>query len=146
LKEQLSNILEEARMVLPGVQALFGFQMIAVFNETFSHLAQHEKNLHMAAIALTAAAMGFALAPAAFHRRVEPDRVSEDLVNRCTQFLTWGMLPLALGITIDFYLVARISFGLQAVSAVFASLVLGFLLAMWFIWPGLLAGSGHKRE
>ena len=42
IKEQLSldsavrHILEECRMVLPGIQALFGFQLIAVFNEGFA--------------------------------------------------------------------------------------------------------------
>jgi hypothetical protein len=30
--------LEEARMVLPRIQALFGFQLIAAFNETFRQL------------------------------------------------------------------------------------------------------------
>jgi hypothetical protein len=29
------DAIEEARMVLPGIQALFGFQLIAVFNERF---------------------------------------------------------------------------------------------------------------
>ncbi len=30
--------IEEARMVLPGIQALFGFQLIAAFNQRFSEL------------------------------------------------------------------------------------------------------------
>ena len=30
LKDMLRNVLEEARMVLPGIQALFGFQLISV--------------------------------------------------------------------------------------------------------------------
>ena len=33
IKDALQQTLEEARMVLPGVQALFGFQLIAVFSE-----------------------------------------------------------------------------------------------------------------
>jgi hypothetical protein len=32
LEEETRTIIEEARMVLPGIQALFGFQLIAVFN------------------------------------------------------------------------------------------------------------------
>ena len=32
LKDEIANLIEEARMVLPGIQALFGFQLIAVFN------------------------------------------------------------------------------------------------------------------
>ena len=59
-KEQLSLdsvarlLLEECRMVLPGIQALFGFQLIAVFNEGFSDkLTPGEQKLHLAAIIST---------------------------------------------------------------------------------------------
>lgn len=38
LKEELSNILGECRILLPAIQALFGFQTIAVFNERFEQL------------------------------------------------------------------------------------------------------------
>ena len=41
--------IDEARMVLPGIQALFGFQLIAVFNERFRSLPQFEQTLHYAA-------------------------------------------------------------------------------------------------
>ena len=33
--EEASYLLDECRMVLPGIQALFGFQLVAVFNRTF---------------------------------------------------------------------------------------------------------------
>src|SRR6266446_3544638 len=39
LVEETRAILAEARMVLPGIQALFGFQLIAVFNTRFDELA-----------------------------------------------------------------------------------------------------------
>src|SRR4029077_15687373 len=35
LETEVEQALEEARMVLPGIQALFGFQLIAVFNQRF---------------------------------------------------------------------------------------------------------------
>ena len=35
LEDALTHLLEECRMVLPGVQALFGFQLIVVFNRSF---------------------------------------------------------------------------------------------------------------
>ena len=37
LDSAASHLLEECRMVLPGIQALFGFQLIAVFNDGFEH-------------------------------------------------------------------------------------------------------------
>lgn len=38
LGDTVRNILEEARMILPGVQTLFGFQLIVVFNQRFEDL------------------------------------------------------------------------------------------------------------
>jgi hypothetical protein len=38
LKEEMTSVIEEARMVIPGVQALFGFQTMAVFNVRFEGL------------------------------------------------------------------------------------------------------------
>jgi hypothetical protein len=34
LTDAAGRLLDECRMVLPGIQALFGFQLIAVFNPT----------------------------------------------------------------------------------------------------------------
>ena len=36
-------------MVLPGIQALFGFQLIAVFNERFKELTEDERLIHFSA-------------------------------------------------------------------------------------------------
>jgi hypothetical protein len=35
LETESDSIEQEARMIVPGIQALFGFQVIAVSNETF---------------------------------------------------------------------------------------------------------------
>src|SRR4030088_1425633 len=60
------HLLEECRMVLPGVQALFGFQLIAVFNEGFSKkLSAGEHQVHQPAIVLVAIAVALVMAPAA---------------------------------------------------------------------------------
>jgi hypothetical protein len=38
LEHEARQAVEEARMVLPGIQALFGFQLIAVFNQRYTEL------------------------------------------------------------------------------------------------------------
>lgn len=49
------HLLEECRMVLPGIQALFGFQLIAVFNQGFAEkLPQATQMVHLAATILSA--------------------------------------------------------------------------------------------
>lgn len=53
LKEALAQTQSEARMVLPGVQAIFGFQLIAVFNERFAAgLDSREQLAHLVALLL----------------------------------------------------------------------------------------------
>ena len=48
-------LLNECRMVLPGIQALFGFHLIAVFNSNFQLLLTNlEQILHLFALALMA--------------------------------------------------------------------------------------------
>ena len=49
LDSAASHLLEECRMVLPGIQALFGFQLIAVSNQGFSEkLSALQERLHVA--------------------------------------------------------------------------------------------------
>ena len=39
LEEEATHATDEARMVLPGIQAILGFQLIAVFNQRFEDLS-----------------------------------------------------------------------------------------------------------
>jgi len=71
--DTVTHLLEECRMVLPGIQALFGFQLIAVFNPAFSEkLHWYEQCLHLTAIGLVAIAVALVMTPAAYHRQAEP--------------------------------------------------------------------------
>ena len=57
LSEVASHLLEECRMVLPGIQALFGFQLMAVFNAKFWDLLYFQRVVHLLAIGLVAIAV-----------------------------------------------------------------------------------------
>ena len=59
LKDEVHNLLEESRMVLPGIQALFGFQLIAGFNQGFGQLPVTEQYLHYSSLVLVALAIAF---------------------------------------------------------------------------------------
>jgi hypothetical protein len=43
LEKIAQTAIEEARMVLPGIQAIFGFQLIAVFNTKFAELSDFDQ-------------------------------------------------------------------------------------------------------
>jgi hypothetical protein len=135
LSQAAEYLLEEARMVLPGLQALFGFQLIAVFNARFGELlSPGEQRLHLLAIVLVVAAIALIMSPAAYHRQSGPDEISETFIRLSTRLLLWSMPPLAVGICLDFYLIARIILNSGLVPLLAAGMLLGFL-SLWFLLP-----------
>ena len=93
-------------MVLPGIQALFGFQLIAVFNQGFDEkLTRAAQMVHLLALLLTVLAMALVMTPAALHRLVEPNSVSERFMWVASNMVLAGMVPLAIGVGLDVYVV-----------------------------------------
>jgi hypothetical protein len=115
---------------------LFGFQLVAVFNEGFHHyLSENEQRLHLLAIVLIAIAL--VMAPAALHRQSVPQEVTEALIRISTRLLLWSMVPLAVSICLDFYLVARIILDTPFV-ALLALLLLATFVVLWLVLPRVL--------
>src|SRR6185369_12788754 len=82
LEDAVQQPLDETRMVLPGLQAPFGFQLIAGFSERFGiDLDSTEQMLHLGAIALIGVAMALIMTPTAYHRQTNPSDVSQQLLK-----------------------------------------------------------------
>jgi predicted lysophospholipase L1 biosynthesis ABC-type transport system permease subunit len=130
------HLLEECRMVLPGIQALFGFQLIAVFNQGFDEkLARAAQMVHLLALLLTALAMALVMTPAALHRLVEPNSVSERFVWIASNMVLAGMVPLAIGVGLDIYVVASVVTESTAAGIVIGAALLAMFAWLWFLLP-----------
>jgi len=128
-------LLEECRMVLPGIQGLFGFQLVAVFSAHFHEQLSHaEQLLHLLAIALISLAIALVMAPAATHRQSDPCEVTIQFIRLGSRLLLWSMAPLALGLCIDFYLVARVISG-SALLAWSAAGLFAVFAWFWYFLP-----------
>src|SRR5438105_464648 len=135
LSKAAEYLFDECRMVLPGIQALFGFQLVAVFNSAFAEkLSPAEQRLHLLAIALTAIAVAIIMTPAALHRQKGPYEVTDTFVRVSSRLLLWSMVPLALSISLDFCLVSRVITGSRFV-AVFALAMFALFSGLWFVLP-----------
>jgi len=136
LEKRVDHLLEECRMVVPGAQALFGFQLIAVFNEPFfTRLGYAEELVHMTALVLPAVGVACLMAPAAYHRRAEPDAVSARFVRYASRMLMIAMAMLMLAIALELYVIGRMVLpGALAAGAV-AGGVMGVFVVLWFLWP-----------
>jgi hypothetical protein len=108
LEEETRTTIEEARMVLPGIQALFGFQLVAVFNGRFQDLTGMEQVLHLVALLMVAVAVALIMTPAAYHRIAERGTVSRRFVDLASRFIECAMFSLMFGIALDLFLLARL--------------------------------------
>jgi uncharacterized protein DUF6328 len=129
---------DEARMVLPGVQALLGFQLIAVFKQRFQDLAEGRQVLHLAAFLSLALAMTLIMAPAAYHRQAERGCVTRRFVDFASLLLTLSLVPLTVGLVIDTYLLVWLVVGTELPSLSIAGGALVVLVAFWFVAPQLV--------
>jgi len=88
LNEPATHVPEQCRTVVPGMQALFGFQLIAFFSPTFKdQLSPAERMLHLAAILLVTIAIALVMAPAALHRQSEPMSVSRQFITTSSRLI-----------------------------------------------------------
>jgi hypothetical protein len=128
-------LLEECRMVLPGLQALFGFQLIVVFNNRFAEvLSAPEQRLHLAAIGLVAVAVALIMTPAAYHRQKHTHKATEKFVRISSRLLLWSMPPLAVSLCLEFYLICRVILG-GGVGVWLAAALFALLFFLWFVLP-----------
>jgi predicted lysophospholipase L1 biosynthesis ABC-type transport system permease subunit len=130
------HVLEECRMVLPGIQALFGFQLIAVFNQGFGEKLSHAQQvLHLVAIVLTTLAMALVMTPAALHRQAEPKAVSDRFLWLASNMVLAGMFPLAVAVGLDAYVVASVVLHNDLIAAILALALLAVFAFLWLYLP-----------
>src|SRR5215212_6203171 len=68
LDRELIELLQELRVVIPGVQVLLAFLLIAPFQQRFAQLPGSMRNAFFASIACATLATAFLIAPSAHHR------------------------------------------------------------------------------
>ncbi|MGC2110671.1 MAG: DUF6328 family protein [Candidatus Korobacteraceae bacterium] len=132
LATRVKQVLIECRVVLPGAQALLGFQLIIMWMTAFYQIPQTWKLLHLASLISTALCTILLITPAAYHRIVEQGEDSEMLHHITARALLSAMVFLALGTCGDFYVVSRMTGISMAWSTALASALLVFFLGTWF--------------
>ena len=135
LSTQADHVLEEARTILPGAQALFGFQLIAVFNQRFESLTQIQQHLHLGALFAVAIAIALIMTPAIYHRQTQPHEVSRTFLSLATRCLMASTYPLLVGIALEFYIVSALVIARPPVSYAVTGVLVAVFGALWFALP-----------
>ncbi|HEV8426098.1 MAG TPA: DUF6328 family protein [Actinomycetes bacterium] len=144
LDRELMELLQELRVVLPGVQVLLAFLLTAPFQQRFSQLPGSLRNAFFASIASATLATVLLIAPSAHHRLRWRAGEKERLLRIGNQMALWGTVFLALAIVLALYVVTNVLFGsgLALLTAGAAVVVFG---ALWYVLP-MVGRSSSEDE
>ena len=98
-----TQLLTEARIALPGAQALLGFQLAVMMTSAFTKIPETSRLVHGASLIAVAVCLVLLVAPAAFHRIAFDGNDTERFYGIGSRLITLALLPLALGVSGDIY-------------------------------------------
>ena len=135
LTTKIEQMLTEARVIIPGGQALLGFQFVVTLSQSFSDFPATAKYVHAGALCAVALAVTLLMTPAALHRITFGGESDPTFFRIGSGLVIAAAFPLALGIAADIYVVfLKISdqAGIALAAAISSLLV---LLGLWFAYP-----------
>jgi uncharacterized protein DUF6328 len=135
LEVRIEQALTELRVVLPGAQALFGFQFAAVLTESFARLPVALKGVHQASLGVVAAAVVMLIAPAAYHRIAAAGNAEEGVLRYAVRLMLSAEGLLALGLVGDAYVTMRMIFETEIVAACVAVVALMAFATLLYAVP-----------
>jgi hypothetical protein len=128
LDRELIELLNELRVVLPGVQVLFAFLLAVPFSQRFDQLNALQEDVFFAAFLCTTVATALLIAPSAYHRLRWRERDKEQILRTSNRMAIAGTAFLAAAIVAVVYLVTDLIYG------VFTSVVVTLAAAVMFAW------------
>jgi hypothetical protein len=134
LHEKIDQMLTESRVILPGAQALLGFQFVVTMTKAFHDLPAAVQDTHFVALGAVLVAVMLLIAPAAVHRLGFGGRDAERMHDIGSNLITIALVPLAAGIAIDVYVaLAKVIPG--AIPLVGGVTSFALLAALWYALP-----------
>jgi Family of unknown function (DUF6328) len=131
---ELIELLNELRVILPGVQFLFAFLLTVPFSQRFSQLDGLETGVFFVTLLCTAIATALLMAPSAQHRVLWREGVRERRLKLGNTLTIVGLVFLVPAMVGAVFVVADFIFGSGAALAATVVLVLFFVL-LWFALP-----------
>jgi len=132
IHKKVEQVLTEARVVLPGAQALLGFQFATILLEAFDKLPLSSKYTHLISLALMGVTVILLMTPAAYHRIVERGEDTEHFHDVASRLLLTSMVTLPIGICGDLFVVLRKVTESATVSFASSLIALAVFYGLWF--------------
>jgi cation transport ATPase len=139
LNRQMTELLNELRVAMPGVQVLFAFLLAVPFQQRFQTVNAFQRDVYLFTLLAAATATAFLVAPSAYHRIAFQEHEKEHIIEMGTRQFVCGIVALAVAMTGAVLLVTDVLFQaattivvVVGVAAVFAWLWFG--IGLWRKW------------
>jgi hypothetical protein len=143
LRRRYYGLLQELRVVLPGVQVLLAFLLTAAFSEGFRRLDAAGRDAYAVALTATFGATVCFIAPTVFHRVGErTDRAARLIWG--VRLMVVGLSLLSIGLTAALWCVARYVWG-DVTAWLMAGAAVTIIVVLWLVLP-LTSSIGARRR
>lgn len=135
LDRNLSELLQELRVALPGVQVLFAFLLTVPFQQGFTKITPFQERIYFVTLLCTAVSAAMLITPSAYHRMTFRMQQKEHLVFVANRVALIGLGFLALAMSGAVMLITDVVFGATATVAVTTAIVFGMFVVLWYVLP-----------
>jgi Na+/melibiose symporter-like transporter len=140
---ELIELLNELRVILPGVQFLFAFLLTVPFTQRFPQLNDLETGVFFVTLLCTAIATALLMAPSAQHRVLWRGGVREQRLVLGNMLTIVGLVFLVPAMVGAVFVITAFIFGLGSAIGVTLLLLLFFAL-LWFVLPLRYRGKADE--
>lgn len=131
---QMNDLLQELRVILPGVQVLFAFLLVVAFSGPFYETTALQRGVYFAALVCTTLATAFLLAPTAQHRILWRQGARPERLKLANGLAIAGTACLAAGMGCVIFLVTDVVYG-TVPAATAAGVIVSVFAGLWYVLP-----------
>ncbi|MDP9455281.1 MAG: DUF6328 family protein [Actinomycetota bacterium] len=131
---EMIELLQELRVVLPGVQVLFAFLLTVPFAEGFDEVGPLQQKIFFGTLICTALSAGLLIAPSAHHGILWHKQAREPRLQAANRLAIAGMVLLVPAMVGVVFMVTDIIFD-SVLAALATTAVSAFFVYVWFVLP-----------
>jgi drug/metabolite transporter (DMT)-like permease len=131
---ELIELLNELRVVLPGIQVLFAFELTMPFSQRFTQITSTQRTAYFITFVCTAVSTVLLIAPSVIHRLRFREHDKEQVLTLSNKLTILGTLFLSVAIAGVVFIITDVLYG-GVWSVLVAALVGALMVAVWYITP-----------
>jgi hypothetical protein len=135
LDRNLSELLQELRVALPGVQVLFAFLLAVPFQQNFTKINGFEKDVYFFTLLCTALSAILLIAPSSYHRVTFRLQQKRELIRLANRFTIAGLTLLAMAMTGAIVLITNVLFGNGVLTVITGLGTVCAFAGLWYVLP-----------